>query len=78
MTDRPTWSVMIEPADHAQCADWLKDRFARLGAEVTISTLPPIVETVYEQTPFTCPHGTVFYHAPTSEQIAEWTRDGVA
>jgi hypothetical protein len=66
------------PTDHARCADWLKAGFARLGCDATVSTEPPVISTSYEQAPFICPHGVLFWHAPTSEQIAEWARDGVA
>ncbi len=66
------------PSDHAGCAAWMKEQFAHDGVEITVSTEPPLVKTPYDQTPFVCPHGTTFYHAPTSEQIAEWARDGVA
>lgn len=65
------------PDNHANCATWMKEQFAALGAEITVSTAPPLVKTDYDQTPFVCPHGTTFYHAPTSEQIAEWARGGV-
>lgn len=71
-------SPRISPVDHAECASWLKAQFADLGCDATISTAPPLVETPYEQGCFVCPHGTEFWHAPTSEQIAQWTRDGVA
>jgi len=66
------------PKDHAGCADWLKAGFARLGADVIVTTAPPLVLTRYDQDPFVCPHGVTFWHAPTSEQIAQWARDGVA
>jgi len=66
------------PENHADCATWLKAQFRELGADVIVTTAPPLIKTPYEQTPYTCPHGTVYYHAPTSEQILEWARDGVA
>jgi hypothetical protein len=65
------------PEDHEQCGPWLKAQFAQLGCDVTVTTAAPLVETIYDQDPFICPHGTVFWHAPTSEQIAAWGRDGV-
>ncbi|MES2211010.1 MAG: hypothetical protein V4515_12660 [Chloroflexota bacterium] len=67
----------MTPENHEDCAGWMKAQFLELGADVTVSTVPPPIKTVYEQDPFVCPHGTVFYHEPTSEQIAEWARDGV-
>lgn len=68
---------MIEPFDHAECQQFLKEKFAELGCEVTISTVPPLIKTAYDQEPFICPHGTAFYPAPTSEQIMQWAKDGV-
>lgn len=66
------------PGEHVECREWMKRRFAELGADITVSTSPPLVKTPYDQTPFICPHGVTYYHAPTSEQIAQWARDGVA
>lgn len=65
------------PTDHAECAAWMKAGFSRLGADVIVTTAPPLIATGYDQDPFVCPHGVTFWHAPTSEQIAEWARDGV-
>jgi hypothetical protein len=68
----------VTAESHAECADYLKTGFAELGCEVTVSTLPPLVSSPYEQAPAICPHGTTYYFEPTSEQIAAWVRDGVA
>ncbi len=78
MTDRQRITLPNEPKDHAGCVDWLKAGFASLGADVIVTTAPPIIQTAYEQGAFICPHGVEFWHAPTSEQIAAWARDGVA
>ena len=66
------------PAEHDGCRQVLVDGMAKHGVEATVSTAPPIIPTPYDQAPFRCPHGVNFYMAPTSEQIAEWRRDGVA
>lgn len=70
-------------ADHAECGAYLRRFFAQFDTDVTVSTLPPIVESPYNRPgdgngSLTCPHGTTFYFEPTSEQIAAWARDGVA
>lgn len=71
ISTRPT------PPDHAGCRGWVREQFGAMDCDVTVSTAAPLVVTAYDQTPFVCPHGTVFHIAPTSEQIAAWTRDGV-
>lgn len=62
---------------HDQCARILIETMAEKGAEVTVSTLPPLVFGPYTVEAFECPHGTMFYMEPTGEQIARWARDGV-
>lgn len=74
--------MIIHPEDHAECATFLKTRIRLLGAEVTVSDLPPLVPSPYNRPgdgngQLTCPHGTTFYFEPTGEQIAQWVRDGV-
>ena len=49
----------------------------RLGRRGGRYNRSPMIKTCYEQAPFVCPHGTVFFHAPTSEQIAAWAQNGV-
>lgn len=74
--------MSIHPQTHADCATFLKESIRRLGAEVTVSDLPPIVPSPYNRPgdgngSLTCPHGTTFYFEPTGDQIAQWARDGV-
>ena len=66
------------PIDHNSCGTWLKECFALLDCDVTVSTAPPLVATDYDQDagPAICPHGTLFYHEPTSEQIMRWAQEG--
>ena len=54
---------------------------ARAGVPVPdyhVSHLTPLVQTEYLDLGMTCPHGVTWHMEPTSEQIAEWVRDGVA
>ncbi len=69
---------MNTPANHTKCGAYVKAALKALGADVTVSTLPPLVESPYENLGLVCPHGIQFYAEPTGEQIAEWVRDGVA
>jgi hypothetical protein len=62
---------------HENCRQVLKNMSAARGIEVTVSTEPPIICTPYTTDAFICPHGTRYWMEPTSEQIAEWARDGV-
>lgn len=46
--------------------------------EAHITHVPPIVPSGYLPLAMRCPHGVLWHMEPTSEQIAEWARDGVA
>jgi hypothetical protein len=59
------------------CAELLVRYMSVLGAEVTVSTAPPIVHGPYTVDPFRCPHGVTYWIEPTGEQIAAWVEDGV-
>jgi hypothetical protein len=63
-------------SDCIGCADVLRDGMAEFGCEITVSTAPPLVFSVWTEC-FTCPHGVRYYIEPTSEQRAAWARDGV-
>lgn len=65
------------PINHADCPVYMRDGMAELGADVTVSTAPPLVPTGYEQVAVQCPHGVTYWMEPTSEQRVEWARDGV-
>jgi hypothetical protein len=61
-----------------ECAeDVLRAGMTALGADVTVSTRPPLVAGPYTTDPFTCPHGVSYWMEPTGEQIARWARDGI-
>lgn len=60
-----------------ECEQTLRDKWAKYGTEVTISTAPPLVAGPYTKPGMTCPHGVTYWMEPTGEQIAQWARDGV-
>lgn len=70
------------PADHADCAEYLRARMADLGAEAQVypDVLP---EAVLEEVPgiyakrFVCPHKHSMWILPTPEQIEDWRVRGV-
>jgi hypothetical protein len=68
----------------SQCGEFIRSTMARIGAEsgrnceITVSTAPPVVESPYGANGYECPHGVTYWIEPTSEQIAEWNREGVA
>ncbi|MFF4600598.1 hypothetical protein [Amycolatopsis sp. NPDC001319] len=68
---------MSEPLNHEDCRQVLIDEMAKRHTEVTVTTAPPVIVNPYTTDPFVCPHGTAFWMEPTSEQIAEWAREGV-
>lgn len=61
----------------SECAQRLAADSLALGAEVHVSTLPPLVRGAYEPAGFMCPHGKEFWIEPTGEQIADWAARGV-
>ncbi len=63
--------------NHVDCAGFVRDTMAGLGAEVTVSTAAPIVVSPFGANGFECPHGVAFWVEPTGEQRAAWARDGV-
>jgi hypothetical protein len=72
------------PSCAAECVGVLRsiydDACKRAGVptpEVHITHVPPLVKPLYEELRMTCPHGVTWHMQPTSEQIAEWARDGV-
>lgn len=63
-----------QPCD---CGREIVERLAAKGIEVNCSRLPPIVDPGYEDLAMSCPHGVRWYAEPTSEQRAQWIRDGI-
>lgn len=65
-------SCPVTPLGRTECAQTLADESAARGAEIHVSTLPPLVQGPYELAGFTCPHGTQYWIEPTGEQIVRW------
>lgn len=63
-------------AEHSACRDILEAHFKAQGIDAHVTAVPQIVDTGYEQLNLTCPHGVPYYAEPTSEQIAQWVKDG--
>lgn len=61
----------------SECAQTLATLSTDFGAEIHVSTLPPLVDGPYENAGFRCPHGIEYWIAPTGEQIADWAARGV-
>lgn len=65
------------------CAEFLRATMAAIGAEeglgceITVSTARPLIVGPYGVNGYDCPHGATYWIEPTSEQIAEWNREGV-
>jgi hypothetical protein len=62
----------LTPLGRSTCAQQLIDESAKRGAEIHVSTLPPLVQGPYEIAGFRCPHGVEFWIEPTGEQVADW------
>jgi hypothetical protein len=67
----------------SECAQTLITGMARIAAEsgrnceVVVSTATPLVTNPYLEA-YECPHGVTYWMEPTTDQIAEWNREGVA
>lgn len=61
---------------HSTCREFLREQWAGKGIEVHVAAVPPIVAPPYEEAPFTCPHGVTYWVEPTSEQFAQWMKEG--
>lgn len=58
--------------DHADCLPFIRSAFEGKGADVVVSTLPPLVYGPYTTDALMCPHGTTYYLEPTGDQVAKW------
>lgn len=65
------------PACEKECGAFVRKAIADLGADAIVSHLPPLIPSGYAQLEMRCPHGVLWYTEPTSEQIAQWAKDGV-
>lgn len=65
------------------CAGNIQDRLSAIAAmdgrncETIVTTAPPLIDNGWTQA-YECPHGVMWFVEPTSEQQAEWARDGLA
>jgi hypothetical protein len=62
-------------SEGCECRQVLIDGMARLGAEVVVSTAPPLAPNPFTEE-FVCPHRTRWFMEPTGEQYAQWAEDG--
>lgn len=66
----------------SRCAEYLRTSMQQIAAgdgrncETVVSTAPPLIDNGWTHA-YECPHGVVFYMEPTTDQQAEWARDGV-
>jgi hypothetical protein len=81
----PDHAAAPRPDCANECEAVLREMYAaecaKLGFPVPdyhVSHLPPLVESGYVDLQMVCPHGVTWHMEPTSDQIAEWARDGVA
>jgi adenosine deaminase len=65
------------PGKHKDCRQFVADKFAAMGLDITVTTDRPLVHGPYTTEGFVCPHGVAFWPEPTGEQIAQWAKDGV-
>lgn len=77
-TDRQNSATEAMGAATCDCGGTVRALYAREGIETTVSNLAPIVTTVYEPLNMRCPHGVLWHAEPTTDQIVQWARDGVA
>jgi len=65
----PEFSLPGTP--HSRCAEVLRADMA--PAEVTVTTVPPIVDGDYTATEgVLCPHGVTYWMEPTGEHLSRW------
>lgn len=68
---------MTDQSCDPECGQLLRDHFAAAGMDVVVSTLPRLVPSPYEDLAMTCPHGVTWHTEPTTDQQAQWAREGV-
>lgn len=69
--------VSKAPACADDCAGVVRGILSNEGIEANVSWVAPTFATAYEPLNCACPHGVTWYAEPTTDQIAEWVRDGV-
>ena len=73
-----SWVDGRKPACAAGCGELVRRGLADQGIEAHVTHIPPLQPTPYEPLNMRCPHGILWFTAPTSEQIAKWVEEGVA
>ncbi|RBM18103.1 hypothetical protein DI005_20130 [Prauserella sp. PE36] len=63
------------PAEHDDCAHYIKDRMTALGIDVAVSTDRPSNAGPYEPASYMCPHRSTFWMQPTGAQITTWATE---
>lgn len=61
--------------DRDGCGALLVRMYRERGIDANASTVPPLVDSGYEQLNVRCPHGVLWFVEPTSEQRAAWARE---
>jgi hypothetical protein len=71
------------PKCASECVAVLRQEWARACersgmpvAEAHITHVAPLIPTLYMDLQMRCPHGVLWHMQPTSEQIAEWVKEG--
>jgi hypothetical protein len=79
---QPPWQSS-EPTCASECKTVIREEFAEVcrihGVPVPdchITHVPPLGEPLYLDLRMRCPHGVVWHMQPTSEQMADWAREG--
>jgi len=71
-------NVSSAPDCAAECRGLVLRLLRLRGVDAHVTHVPPLVRTPYKPLDMRCPHDVLWYVEPTSEQIAEWAREGVA
>lgn len=75
MTDAAL-TAALPPCD-GECGEMVRRDLRKAGLDAHVTHIAPLIASPYEDLNMTCPHGVTWHTAPTSEQIAEFVRDGV-
>lgn len=70
-------TASAKPPCADECRAVLLTHYAEVGVEANVSWEPPTFAPAYEPLNMRCPHGVLWYAEPTTEQVADFVRDGV-
>lgn len=67
------------PLCDSECGAILRSFCADRGIDAHVTTVPPLILNAYniQSGYMVCPHGVKWFMEPTTDQIAQWARDGV-